>query len=261
MSFSVWRNNCFGKIVQSVGQTTYSLVCLLQCHLLPLVQSSLFLSLRSTIPDNIRIFSGIVSVYFKPKNRSAGEKELSLQKQQRRPASLPPQNSRLLVLIVGKNNKALFSKSHIFPGKKVPLSELGRRRSSYILGTVKPPNGGHSKQRTCLEQRPKCLVSNVTIFVNLPPNSGHVSIADKFFKTRRCPLFGGFTILHITENLTTGTTFHQFLGLSKCLFLENKLTKPSGKKFPIFSLSKFLSYNFRTLLALYSQNIVSSFAQ
>ena len=30
--------------------------------------------------------------------------------------------------------------------------------------------------------------------VKLPPNSGYLSITDKFFKTRRCPLFRGFTV-------------------------------------------------------------------
>ena len=29
----------------------------------------------------------------------------------------------------------------------------------------------------------------------LPPNSGHLSITDKYFETRRCPLFRGFTVL------------------------------------------------------------------
>ena len=35
----------------------------------------------------------------------------------------------------------------------------------------------------------------MTISVKLPPNSGHLLITDKFFKTRRCPLFRGFTVL------------------------------------------------------------------
>ena len=29
----------------------------------------------------------------------------------------------------------------------------------------------------------------MTIFLKLPPNSGHLSITDKYLKTRRCPLF------------------------------------------------------------------------
>ena len=32
------------------------------------------------------------------------------------------------------------------------------------------------------------------IFVKLPPNSGQLLVTDKFFKTRRCPLFWGFTV-------------------------------------------------------------------
>ena len=35
----------------------------------------------------------------------------------------------------------------------------------------------------------------MTIFFKLPSNSGHLSITDKFFKTRRCPLFRGLTIV------------------------------------------------------------------
>ena len=33
------------------------------------------------------------------------------------------------------------------------------------------------------------------IFLKLPPNSRHLSITDKFVKTRRCPLFRGFPVL------------------------------------------------------------------
>ena len=39
------------------------------------------------------------------------------------------------------------------------------------------------------EEQAKRLVPNVTIFFKLPPNSGHLSKTDKFFKTRGCPLF------------------------------------------------------------------------
>ena len=35
----------------------------------------------------------------------------------------------------------------------------------------------------------------MTIFFKLPPYAGHLSITDKFFKTRKCPLFRGFTVL------------------------------------------------------------------
>ena len=34
----------------------------------------------------------------------------------------------------------------------------------------------------------------MTIFVKLPPNSGHFLIKDKFIKTHRYPLFRGFTL-------------------------------------------------------------------
>ena len=34
----------------------------------------------------------------------------------------------------------------------------------------------------------------MTVYVKLSPNSGHLSITDKFFMTRKCLLFRGFTI-------------------------------------------------------------------
>ena len=69
----------------------------------------------------------------------------------------------------------------------------------HFLVKVKPPNSGYPKQRTCLEKRTKILVPNVTIFFKLPPNSGHLSITDKFFKTSRCPVFRGFTVICVVS--------------------------------------------------------------
>ena len=60
---------------------------------------------------------------------------------------------------------------------------------------------GHPKQRTFLEQRTKYLVPNLTIFVKLSPNSRHLLIKDKFFKTRRCQLFRGFTVFYFMFGL------------------------------------------------------------
>ena len=37
----------------------------------------------------------------------------------------------------------------------------------------------------------------MTIFLKLPPNSGHLPITDKFLKTHRCPLFWCFTVIEI----------------------------------------------------------------
>ena len=71
----------------------------------------------------------------------------------------------------------------------------------YLDESVNYCDSETSQQRTsqivaCLEQRTKGLVPNVTIFVKLPPNSGHLLITDRyFFKTRTRPLFRGFTIL------------------------------------------------------------------
>ena len=60
--------------------------------------------------------------------------------------------------------------------------------------TVKPPNSGHPKERTCLEWLEKLLVPKVKIFFKLPPKSGDLSKADNFLKSHRCPLFRGFTV-------------------------------------------------------------------
>ena len=51
-------------------------------------------------------------------------------------------------------------------------------------------NSGH-----VLSSRQYVLVPNLTIFFKLPPNSGHHSTMDKFFKTRGCPLSRTFTVL------------------------------------------------------------------
>ena len=50
-------------------------------------------------------------------------------------------------------------------------------------------NSGHT-----INSGQNILVPNVTIFLKLPPKSGHLSVTDKFFKTRWCPLFRGFTV-------------------------------------------------------------------
>ena len=39
----------------------------------------------------------------------------------------------------------------------------------------------------------------MTIFFKLPPNGGHLSITEKFLKTRRCPLFSGFTVFVLLD--------------------------------------------------------------
>ena len=39
----------------------------------------------------------------------------------------------------------------------------------------------------------------MTIFLKLPPNSGHVSMTEKIFKTSRCSLFTGFTVSNLHD--------------------------------------------------------------
>ena len=57
------------------------------------------------------------------------------------------------------------------------------------------PNCGHAMNRGKNGK-------NSGIYFWLTPNSGHLSIMDKFFKTRRCPLFRGFTVF--SEHLFLG---------------------------------------------------------
>ena len=85
--------------------------------------------------------------------------------------------------------------------------------------TVKPPNSGHPKQRTCPEWRTNHLVLNVTIFLKLPPNSGHLSITDKFFKTRRCPLIRGITVLVYKKS----SQYQKLLACARSALSRNKL--------------------------------------
>ena len=53
-----------------------------------------------------------------------------------------------------------------------------------LLGRILRKYSETPKQRTCLEQRIKCLVPNVTIFVKLQggPYRGHLLITDKFLR-------------------------------------------------------------------------------
>ena len=43
----------------------------------------------------------------------------------------------------------------------------------------------------------------MAIFVKLPPNSEHLLITENFFKTRRYPLFRGFTVLSFLNIITS----------------------------------------------------------
>ena len=57
----------------------------------------------------------------------------------------------------------------------------------------------------------------MTIFVKLPPNSGHLQITDKFFKIRMCLLFRGFTIKQtgVLDLFQFSCLFSSFLIFSK----------------------------------------------
>ena len=94
----------------------------------------------------------------------------------------------------------------------------------YLI-TVKPSNSGHPKQWTCLEQRAKRSVPNMTICDKLPLNSRHLSITDNFFQTRRCPLFRGFTVSLIWQTvLILSLSRLQRRGLSDFQFKYSLLT-------------------------------------
>ena len=51
-------------------------------------------------------------------------------------------------------------------------------------------------------------------FVKLPANSRHLLTTDKFFKTRRCPLFRGFTV---EKNLNKSFSVYKNLCLYKSI--------------------------------------------
>ena len=50
------------------------------------------------------------------------------------------------------------------------------------------------------------------IFFKFPPNSRHLSITDKLFKTRRCPLFRGFTVLTLSNFIFNCKNYLQIKG-------------------------------------------------
>ena len=77
--------------------------------------------------------------------------------------------------------------------KKQLLNILSKVLNKFV-STMKPSNRRNPKQWTCLEQWTKHSVPNMTLYVKLPPNSGHLSITYKFSNTRRCPLFRSFTV-------------------------------------------------------------------
>ena len=99
-----------------------------------------------------------------------------------------------------------------------------------------------SQQRTCLEQQTKCLVPNVAIFVKLPPNSGKILIRNNFLKTRRCPLFRGFTVFN-----------YQFIQVCVlvhvCVYSDDLNLKYQGRHFysdlMFFLYLKILFYSFQ----------------
>ena len=93
--------------------------------------------------------------------------------------------------------------------------------------SVKPPFSGHSKQRTCHEQRTRHLVPIVTIYFKLPPNSGHLSITDKFFKNRWCPLFREFTI-SILAQVAQSRYRHNLEAATQRCFWKSKCSANMG---------------------------------
>ena len=60
--------------------------------------------------------------------------------------------------------------------------------------TVKPPKAGIPNSRLAMNNENKTLSPRCDNFFKIHPNSRHLSITDKFFKTCRCPLFRDFTI-------------------------------------------------------------------
>ena len=78
----------------------------------------------------------------------------------------------------------------------------------------------------------------MTIFFKLPPNSGHLSITDNFFKTRKCPLLRVFTVVGMRNFQDTFETRKQSFisAFSICMTVplkfENGQRKYSEKPLP-----------------------------
>ena len=123
-----------------MGKTTHSL-CVFQYPFAPrsLVSPDssrkiflLFLSL-------LRILSGAMNFYSETKFSSAGEREVLLQKQQKRAAkfSLSPWYSELLALISARaNNNTSCTKAFISPGEKSSILRAGKTQMFPILQKI-----------------------------------------------------------------------------------------------------------------------------
>ena len=88
--------------------------------------------------------------------------------------------------------------TRIFNGKTRNYNQSHLMKSNDLLQWNLPiavmQNRGHA-----MNSGQNVAISNVTIFLKLPPNSRHLSITENLFKTRTCLVFRGFTVLQRTH--------------------------------------------------------------
>ena len=81
----------------------------------------------------------------------------------------------------------------------------------------------------------------MTIFLKLPPNSGHVSMTEKIFKTSRCSLFTGFTVSNLhdcTFNKRNQNDVNNIDLKSKTSIFKKLKASPNDSPLKIFISSK-----------------------
>ena len=93
----------------------------------------------------------------------------------------------------------------------------------------------------------------MTIFLKLPPNSGHVSMTEKIFKTSRCSLFTGFTVSNLhdcTFNKRNQNDVNNIDLKSKTSIFEKLKASPNDSPLKIFISSKKL-FSFSRCLSFF----------
>ena len=93
----------------------------------------------------------------------------------------------------------------------------------------------------------------MTIFLKLPPNSGHVSMTEKIFKTSRCSLFTGFTVSNLhdcTFNKRNQNDVNNIDLKSKTSIFKKLKASPNDSPLKIFISSKKL-FSFSRCLSFF----------
>ena len=93
----------------------------------------------------------------------------------------------------------------------------------------------------------------MTIFLKLPPNSRHLSITEKIFKTSRCSLFTGFTVSNLhdcTFNKRNQNDVNDVDLKSKTSIFKKRKASPNDSPLKIFISSKKL-FSFSRCLSFF----------